>query len=195
MTSGLVRRPHYEEVLAAAIKDKESKHGILSVPMQRFATEAINNPLFQRVQATLEGSLEAQEKKVIEAKVFDENLTRAAMDAKIPKADYKWATENLNPPPPPPAPPPPSEAKIDYERVAAEMDAVMQRRATETSHQALAAEVARELAKQAVATPAQQIIREHHHHFITQPVPIRPMPGPTMTEDAKRKENRCTSNS
>ena len=47
MTSGLVRRPHYEEVLAAAIKDKESKHGILSVPMQRFATEAINNLLFQ----------------------------------------------------------------------------------------------------------------------------------------------------
>ena len=99
MTSGLVRRPHYEEVLAAAIKDKESKHGILSVPMQRFAIEAINNPLFQRVQATLEGSLEAQEKKVIEAKVFEENLTRAALDAKIPKADYKWATKNLNPPP------------------------------------------------------------------------------------------------
>ena len=40
MTSGLVRRPHYEEVLAAAIKDKESKHGISSVSMQRFATES-----------------------------------------------------------------------------------------------------------------------------------------------------------
>ena len=44
MTSGLLRRPHYEEVLAAAIKDKEST---------RFATEAINNPLFQRIQARL----------------------------------------------------------------------------------------------------------------------------------------------
>ena len=139
--------------------------------------------------------MEAQEKKVIEAKVFDENLTRAAMGAKIPKADYKWATENLNPPPPPTPPPPPSEAKIDYERVAAEMDAVMQRLATETSHQALAAEVARELAKQSVATPAQQIIREHHHHFITQPVPIRPMPGSTMTADAKKNGNRCMNNS
>ena len=65
------------------------------------------------------------------------------------------------------------------------MDAVMQRRATETSHQALAAEVARELAKQSVATPAQQIIREHHHYFITQPVPNRSMPSPSMSSDAK----------
>ena len=191
MITGLVRRPHYEEVLAAAIKDKESKHGILSVPMQRFATDAINNPLFQRVQATLESSLQEQEKKVIEAKVFDQNLTKAAMDANVPKMDYKWATENLFPPAPPAPQPPPSssDAKIDYNRISAEMDAVMQRRATETSHQALAAELARELAKQSVATPAQQIIREHHHHFITQPVPIRPTPGPGITGGAKRVGN------
>ena len=52
-TAGLVRKPHYEEVLNAAIKDEKSQHGIISVPMQRFATNAINNPLFQRVQATL----------------------------------------------------------------------------------------------------------------------------------------------
>ena len=52
--SGLQRRPHYEEVLNAAIKDQNSQHGVLSVPMQRFASQAINNPLFQRVQATLE---------------------------------------------------------------------------------------------------------------------------------------------
>jgi len=53
----------------------------------------------------------------------------------------------------------------------------------------LAAELARELAKQSVATPAQQIIREHHHHFITQPVPIRPTPGPGTTGGAKRVGN------
>ena len=187
MTSGLVRRPHYEEVLAAAIKDKESKHGILSVPMQRFATEAINNPLFQRVQATLEGSLEAQEKKVIEAKVFEQNLTRAAMDAKIPKADYKWATENLNPPPPPAVPQPPPEAKIDYDRIAAEMDLVMQRRAVKASHQNLADQEGQRLARQAVATPAQQLIRNHHIQSLSQPVPNRPAPGQTMTDDAKRR--------
>ena len=188
MNSGLVRKPHYEEVLAAAIREKTSKHGILSVPMQRFATEAVNSPLFQRVQATLEGSLEAQEKKTIEAKIFEQNLTKAAMDAKIPRADYKWATENLNPPPPPQPPqqPPSSDAKIDYARVAAEMDAVMQRRATETSHKALAAELAQELARQTVLTPAQQRIREHHHHYITQPIMMRPEPGQTMTENAKR---------
>ena len=183
--SGLVRRPHFEEVLDAAIKDLNSTHGILSVGMQRFATNAINNPLYQRVKATLEANLEGQEKNLLEAKVYDQNLRRASMDAKLPHADYKWAAEHLNPPPPPAPPPPPSDTKIDYARVAAEMDAVMQRRAVETSHQTLAADVARELSKQSVATPAQQIIREHHHHFISQPVPFRSTPSPSMTADAK----------
>ena len=45
-TQGLVRRPTFEEVLAAAIKDENSKEGLLSVPMQRFASQMINNPLF-----------------------------------------------------------------------------------------------------------------------------------------------------
>jgi len=184
--SGLVRRPHFEEVLNAAIKDQTSTHGILSVGMQRYATEAINNPLYQRVKATLEGSLEAQERKLVETKIYDQNLHRASAEAQVPKADSKWATENLNPPPPPAPPPPPqSDAKIDYARVAAEMDGVMQRRAVETSHKALAAEVARELASQSVATPAQQIIREHHHHFIHQPIP-QPTPTPGIYHDAKR---------
>jgi len=60
--TGLVRRPHFEEVLNAAIKDQNSTHGIISVGMQRFATEAISNPLYQRVRATLEADLEGQEK-------------------------------------------------------------------------------------------------------------------------------------
>ena len=182
--SGLVRRPHFEEVLDAAIKDLNSTHGILSVGMQRFATNAINNPLYQRVKATMEANLEGQERNLLEAKVYDQNLRRASMDAKLPHADYKWAAENLNPPPPPAPPPPPSDTKIDYARVAAEMDAVMQRRAVETSHQTLAADVARELSKQSVATPAQQIIREHHHHFITQPISRTAPTG--FSADAKR---------
>ena len=61
----------------------------------------------------------------------------------------------------------------------------MQRRAVETSHKALAAEVAKELAAQSVATPAQQIIREHHQYFIVQPPPITPIPGPTVTDQAR----------
>jgi len=60
--AGLTRKPHYEEVLNAAIKDEKSQHGILSVPMQKFATNAINNPLFQRVQATLTENLDNQQK-------------------------------------------------------------------------------------------------------------------------------------
>ena len=40
--NGLTRKPHYQEVLNAAVKDQTSQHGILSVPMQRFATKAIN---------------------------------------------------------------------------------------------------------------------------------------------------------
>ena len=160
---GLVRKPHYEEVLNAAIKDESSQHGILSVPMQRFATKAINSPLFQRVQATLTEKLETEQKQVLEQRNFENNLQRISVEAKVSHEDIKWLVENLQqPPPPPPMPPqPPSEAKIDYERVAAEMDGVLQRRAVETSHQALAAEVQRQLAAQSVATPAQQITVQH----------------------------------
>ena len=169
--SGLVRRPHFEEVLDAAIKDRNSTHGILSVGMQRFATEAINNPLYQRVRATLEGELEGQERNLMEAKIYDQNLQRASMEAKAPKADVKWVTENLNPPPPPQPPPPPDDTKINHMRVAAEMDAVMQKRAFEQSARNLATEIAQNLARQSNATPMQQIIREHHHHIIHAPIP------------------------
>ena len=169
--SGLVRRPHFEEVLDAAIKDRNSTHGILSVGMQRFATEAINNPLYQRVRATLEGALEGQERNLMEAKIYDQNLQRASMEAKAPKADVKWVTENLNPPPPPQPPPPPDDTKINHMRVAAEMDAVMQKRAFEQSARNLATEIAQNLARQSNATPMQQIIREHHHHIIHAPIP------------------------
>jgi len=186
--AGLQRKPHYEEVLNAAVKDETSQHGILSVPLQRFATRAINSPLFQRVQATLSEDLVMEQKRVMEQRSFEDNVTRLSVDARLPREDLKWLVENLQQPPPPPPmpPPPPSEARVDYERMAAEVDGMLQRRAVETSHQNIAAEVERQLAAQAVATPAQQIIREHHHYLVTQPAPI-PVPAVpiTVTEQAR----------
>ena len=93
--NGLIRKPHYQEVLNAAVKDQTSQHGILSVPMQRFATKAINNPMFQRVQETMTSDLEIQQKQVLEQHSFENNLHRLSVDAKIPKEDLKWLVENL----------------------------------------------------------------------------------------------------
>ena len=186
-TAGLVRKPHFEEVLNAAIKDETSTHGILSVPMQRAAGNAINNPLFQRVQERLGEELADQQRTVIEQKNFENSMQRLSVEARVSHEDLKWLVENLQPPPPPPAPPPPpsaSDANIDYERMAAEVDALMQRRSVETSHQNLAAEVARELSAQSMATPAQQIIREHHYHTITQPIPVPATPQ-TITHEVR----------
>ena len=175
-----MRKPTYEEVLSAAVKDQSSQHGLLSVGMQRFATNAINNPLFQRVQATVTTQLETQQRQVLEQREFQNNLQKISVDARVSHEDLKWLVENLQQPPPPPPmpPPPPSDARLDAERVAAEVDGLLQKRAVAESHEKLAAEVQRQLAAQAVATPAQQIIREHHHHYMTQPppVPVPPMP-------------------
>ena len=63
--NGLQRKPHYEEVLNAAVRDERSQHGLLSVPMQNFATKAINSPLFQRVQETLSNEIETERKQII----------------------------------------------------------------------------------------------------------------------------------
>ena len=161
--NGLIRKPAYEEVLNLAVKDANSQHNLLSVGMQRFATEAINNPLFQRVKATMEQDMETEQKAILDQKTFETNLTRLSVEARVSKDDLSWLVQNLQQPPPSANPPPPptnnasaaNEARIDYDRIAAEMDAVMQRRNVETSHKALAAEVREALAAQAVATPAQ----------------------------------------
>jgi hypothetical protein len=117
---------------------------------------------------------------VLEQRNFENNVQRLSVEARVSHEDLKWLVENLQrPPPAPPAPPPPpsaSDANIDYERMAAEVDALMQRRSVETSHQNLAAEVERQLAAQSRATPAQQIIREHHYHTIMQPIPVPATP-------------------
>ena len=94
-TAGLVRKPHYEEVLNLAIKDANSQHGILSVPMQRFATETINNPLFQRIQATLSDSLESEQRCVLEQWNFENHLHNVSVEARVPRDDLQWLVENL----------------------------------------------------------------------------------------------------
>ena len=126
--TGLRRKPHFEEVLNAAVKDEASQHGILSVPMQRAASAAINPPLFQRVQATLTEKLELEQRQVLEQRGFENSVQRLSVDARVSHEDLKWLVENLQqPPPPPPMPPqPPSEARVDFERMAAEVDAMMQ---------------------------------------------------------------------
>ena len=77
---GLTRRPHYEEVLDLALKDQGSQHGLLSVPMLKYAA-AINNPLFQRVQSTIGEDLSTKQKQIVEQRAFDNNLTRLSVEA------------------------------------------------------------------------------------------------------------------
>ena len=81
-TAGLVKRPTFEEVLNAAIKDDQAQHNLLSVPMQRAATNAINNPLFQRVKQTMTEELDTQQRAVLEQRGFEGNLTRLSVEAK-----------------------------------------------------------------------------------------------------------------
>ena len=183
---GLVRKPQYEEVLALSIKDRNSDHGIISVPLQRFATETINSPLYQRIQQTLEEKLENEERRVIEQRSFENHLHNVSVGARVPRDDLQWLIENLQRPPPPPPMPPPTttEARIDYERMAAEMDGLMQRRAVQSSHENLASEIARELAQQRVATPIQQIIHQHHSTTNINPSPPNIPPPATMTEQS-----------
>ena len=73
---------------------------------------------------------------------------------------------------PPPSAPAASQASIDAMRVEAEAQAVLMRQAVETSHRALAESVRQTLAAQAVATPIQQIINNHHETRINQAAPI-----------------------
>ena len=83
MINGLVRKPHYEEVLNLAIKDANSKHGIMSVPLQRFATETIASPLYQRVKQTLTEQLEQEQRRVVEQRNFENHLHSVSVDARV----------------------------------------------------------------------------------------------------------------
>ena len=101
-TQGLVRRPNFEEVLNAAIKDEHSKDGLLSVPMQRFATKMINSPLFQRAQSTVETELEKQEQNKMEHDDLQNDLHRFSVATGVPQDTMQYVVQNLQQPTPAP---------------------------------------------------------------------------------------------
>ncbi len=188
MLTGLRRRATFEEVLNASIVDENSQHGLLSVHMQKAATNAINNPLFQRIQDTVTNTLEKDQRALLERKDFEHSLSRISVEARVPRDDLQWLVENLQqPPPPPPQPPvaPVSEAVIDYARIAAEMDGALQRQAVETSHRALASEVRQDMQAQAVQTPMQQVIHNHHSYYVGGPTPMAQPQPPTLSGDMR----------
>ena len=188
MLAGLRRKPTFEEVLNAAINDESSQHGLLSVPLQRAATRAINSPLFQRLQDTVTNTMENDQKALLERKDFEHNLTRISVDARIPHDNMRWLVENLQqPPPPPPQPPvaPVSEAAIDYTRLAAEMDGALQRHAVESSHRAMAQVVHNHHVAQAVETPMQQFVHNHHSYYMQGPPPMAQPQPHTLSGDMR----------
>ena len=70
-TRGLREKGHYEQVLAAAIKDETHVDGIINPYLANAATRIINNPEFQRVKDRMQDNLQEQEIKHIEQKRFD----------------------------------------------------------------------------------------------------------------------------
>ena len=163
-TTGLRRRPQYEEVLAAAHKDLSTQHGILGVGLQNFATRAINSPLFQRVQTGVEERMQGDQRRLLEEQGFQHDVQAMAVDAGVSAHDMNWVVANIQRPTPVPVPqtPPQTEARVDYLRVAAEMDLLAQRRATQAAHQQVADQAALQMSTLAVVTPAQQLVRAHH---------------------------------
>ena len=111
--NGLIRRPRFEEVLAAAVQQK--KPGILSVPMQRYATRLINDPMFQRHQEAMTNELEAQTHRLIEHKTFENHVTQMSMEARINKDDMKFLLSHMGQGPSPPAPPSTRDASSQYQ--------------------------------------------------------------------------------
>ena len=67
--------------------------------------------------------------------------------------------------------------------MAAEVDKLLQERATQESHRNMAAEIDRRMTAQSVATPAQQIIREHH--TINQPIYIPTPAVPSVSTEVR----------
>lgn len=174
-TRGLKRRPHYEEVLNAAHKDQASQRGILGVGLQNFASRAINSPLFQRVQNGIEEKMQGDQRRHVEEQGFQHDVQAMAVDQNVSAHDLRWVVQNLQRPPPVPAPPPQqSEARIDYVRMAAEMDALAQRRAVQAAHQQVAAQATQHMTVATPLTPAQLMIRDHTTASAPTPAPPAP---------------------
>ena len=111
--NGLVRRPTYEEILRAAVK--KEKPGILSVPMQRYATRMINDPMFQRHQEAMTNELEAQTHRLIEHKTFENHVTQMSMEARINKDDMAFLLSHMGQGPSPPPPPSTRDSSSQYQ--------------------------------------------------------------------------------
>ena len=172
---GLRKVDNYEHVLALANKD-ERPQGLISVGLQREATKMINSPDFQRVKDTLENDSINQTQAHIQQQQFQQNVQSLAVEANINRADLQYIIENLQrPDPPPPPPPPQTDAAADRARLIAELDGMAQEKEKHFRQERIAAENAARLAAQAVATPAQEIIREFHQ--TVQPIYV-PQPAP-----------------
>ena len=102
-TLGLVRKPRYEEILAASTR--ETKPGVISVPMQKYATKMINDPLFQRHQEAIETTLETQQRTRIDHQIFEHNVQNVAMSNRLHPDDVKWIMHQASGPPGPPGMP------------------------------------------------------------------------------------------
>ena len=184
-TRGLKRRPHYEEVLNAAHKDQASQQGILGVGLQNFASRAINSPLFQRVQNGIEEKMQGDQRRHVEEQGFQHDVQAMAVDQNVSAHDLRWVVQNLQRPPPVPAPPPQqSEARIDYVRMAAEMDALAQRRAVQAAHQSVAAQATQHMTVATPMTPAQLMIRDHTTASAPAPTPT---PAPSGISAVARR--------
>ena len=101
--NGLQRRPTYEQILREAVQ--QTKEGILSVPMQRYATRIINDPMFQRHQEAMSNDLEAQVHRTIEHKTYENHVTQMSMEARINKDDMAFLLSHMGQGPSPPPPP------------------------------------------------------------------------------------------
>ena len=182
-TRGLKRRPHYEEVLNAAHKDQASQQGILGVGLQNFATRAINSPLFQRVQMGIEEKMQGDQRRHVEEQGFQHDIQAMAVDQNVSAHDLRWVVQNLQRPPPVPTPPTQQlEARIDYMRLSAEMDALAQRRAVQAAHQQVAAQATQHMTVATPQTPAQLMIRDHQ---AAAPTPT-PAPATGISAVARR---------
>ena len=180
-TVGLRKVGNFEETLAQAIKDEQHIDGVINPYLALAATRIISNPLFQRVKDRLEDDLTQQTRDHIQQKNFEHHVTNLAVDARINRSDLDYIIGNLQQPPPPPAPPPPpTDAAADRARLIAELDGMAQDRERHARAEMMAQRNAMDLAAQDVATPAQQIVREYHHHTqqpIYIPTPQVPPPN------------------
>ena len=159
-TAGLRKVGNYEQALAQATKDESRTEGIISVGLQNYATQAINNPEFQRVKDRLEENLADQQKALLEHQSFKNNLTNLSVEARVNRSDLDYIVSNLQQPQPPPTPSQqPPDSGADRQRLIAELDGLAQKRTKQMMDELVADRNARDLAAQKVATPAQQIVQ------------------------------------